>query len=75
MVEVEIGGVRAIIEGTTWTQGSPTLLRTLQQDALVRPYSGYDPFPALTIATEAITRYNGRIVRQQPPEYVEGRVY
>ena len=75
MVEVEIGGVRATIVGMEWTEGDASLLRTLRQDLAIRPYSGYDPFPALTIAQEAIRHYGGRIVRQDPPEFMEGRIY
>lgn len=75
MVEVEIGGFRAVIVGKEWAEGDPVLLRTLRQDLSIRPYAGYDPFPALTIAQEAIQRYGGSIVRQEPPAYVEGRVY
>ena len=75
MVEVEIGGMSATAEGYEWTRGDSDLLAILRQDLQIRIAEGYDPFPALTIATEAISRYGGRIVRQEPPEYVEGRVY
>lgn len=75
MVEVEIGGMRAIAEGLAWTKGDNELLAMLRQDLLIRDNGGYDPFPALTIANEAIALYGGRIIRQEPPEYVDGRVY
>lgn len=75
MVEIEIGAMRATISGVDWVKGDDLLLRLLRQDLVVRESIGYDPFPALTIANEAIARYGGRIIRQEPPEYVEGRVY
>lgn len=75
MVEIQIGRLRATAVGWEWTTGDHPLLTTLRQDAEVRPYTGYDPFPALTLAEEAIQRYGGRIVAQQPPAYVAGRVY
>ena len=75
MVEVEIGGLSATIAGYAWIDGDEPLLTTLAQDAQVRPKGDYDPFPALTIANEAIARYGGRIVSQEPPEHVPGRVY
>lgn len=75
MVEVEIGGMTAQIIGEEWTEGDSVLLRTLRQDLSIRAYAGYDPFPAHTIANEAIQRYGGRIIRQRPPKYVEGRIY
>lgn len=75
MVEVEIGGMRAIAEGLAWTKGDPDLLALLQQDLQIRASTGYDPFPALTIAQEAVALYGGRIVRQEPPNYVPGTIY
>ena len=75
MVEIEIGTSRATITGERWTSGDETLLSILRQDSEIRRPFGYDPFPALTIAQEAIARYGGRIVRQEPPDYVVGRVY
>lgn len=76
MVEVEIGGMRCKAVGTEWPEGEEPLLGILRQDLLMRraPLT-YDPFPALTIAQEAIERYGGRIVRQDPPEHEEGRIY
>lgn len=75
MVEVQIGGVTATAIGRTWAEGDALLLRTLRQDLRWRVWESYDPFPALTLAEEAIQRYGGRIVTQQPPAYVAGRVY
>lgn len=75
MVEVEIGGVRAVAEGYQWTSGDARLLRTLRGNAAVFGWAAYEPFPALTLARDAVSRYGGRIVRQQPPEYAPGRVY
>lgn len=75
MVEVEIDGARAVIVGWRWTEGDPVLLRVLEQDLVERAYTGYEPFPALTIAQEAIARYGGRIVSEVSPAYVPGRVY
>lgn len=76
MVEVEIGGAHAIIVGQEWTEGDDLLLSILRQDLLVRrDVLSYDPFPALTIAQEAIDQYGGRIVRQEPPSYEEGAIY
>ena len=75
MVEIEIGGLSATIAGYAWVDGDEPLLTTLQQDAQVSPRGDYDPFPALTIAKAAIARYGGRIIQQDPPEHVAGRVY
>jgi len=75
MVEVEIGGMRAIAEGLAWTSGDADLLAILRQDLAIRVGAGYDPFPALTIAQEAIALYGGRIIRQEPPEYAAGTIY
>lgn len=76
MVEVEIGGMRCKAIGNEWTEGDDPLLGILQQDLIMRrDVLNYDPFPAMTIALEAIERYGGRIVRQDPPSYVGGRIY
>lgn len=74
-VEVTIGGMRAVAAGRAWLEGDEPLLTMLRGLLQVRDATGYDPFPALTIAQEAVARYGGRIVDQAPPEYVEGRVY
>lgn len=75
-VEVEIAGRRAVAAGWAWVEGDATLLEMLRQDLRQRERTiGYDPFPALTLAEEAVARYGGRIVGQALPEYVEGRVY
>lgn len=76
MVEVEIAGMSATIIGREWAEGDEPILTTLRQDLLVRRDDlRYDPFPALTIAQEAIARYGGRIIAQEPPDYEEGTVY
>lgn len=75
MVEIEIGGLRAIARGWEWVQGDDTLLKILRQDLSIMPKHEYSPFPALTLANAAIERYGGEIIRQEPPEYTEGRVY
>lgn len=76
MTQIEIGGQRAVIVGREWTDGDEPLLSILRQDLVIRDDRlTYDPFPALTIAQEAISRYGGRIIRQEPPDYDEGAIY
>ena len=76
MVEVKIGGMSATIVGYEWTEGDELLLSILRQDVQIRDDSlSYDPFPAFTIAQEAIDRYGGEIVRQKPPVFTEGAIY
>lgn len=75
-VEIEIGGMRAVAASPAWIEGDELLLDILRQDLFIRQVSlTYDPFPALTIAQEAIARYGGRIIAQELPEYEEGTVY
>jgi hypothetical protein len=76
MVEIEIGGLRATARGYAWERGDEPLLTTLRNDLLARQVDGaYDPFPARTIAQEALDRYGGRIISEQAPAYVAGRDY
>lgn len=75
MVTVEIGGQNATIEGREWESGDPTLLQSLTQDLAMRQAPLYDPYPDLSIAEEAVRVYGGRIIQQDPPEHVAGRVY
>lgn len=75
-VEVQIAGRGAVAAGWAWVEGDATLLEMLRQDLRQRERTiGYDPFPALTLAEEAVALYGGRIVGQEPPEHTEGRVY
>lgn len=75
MVEVEIGGEHATIASHEWVSGDELLLSILRQDLAIRDNGDYDPFPALTIATEAVNRYGGRIIRQEPPDYDPKLIY
>lgn len=76
MVEIEINGVRATIEGRIWRAARPSVAQALNDDVAVRPATfAYEPWPDMAIAQEAIQRYGGRIVRQAKPAFVEGRIY
>ncbi len=76
MVEIEINGERATIKGGVWTAPRASVAQALNDDVAVRPATfAYEPWPDMAIAQEVIQRYGGRIVSQEKPEFIEGRVY
>jgi hypothetical protein len=72
MIEVEIGRQRARFDGV-WDGADADMIAAFNAGSL--DPSGADPDPELTEARRVVAAYGGRIVRQEPPEYVEGRVY
>ena len=72
---IRVGKFEATVEDLVWTSEYPDFTDMLNSMLSPNGPSGADRNPDLTAAQKAVAFLGGEVVRFDPAEYVEGRIY
>lgn len=76
MIIIQLLNTQARVQGEKWTSPNRSLEKLLNAMAAVADVYTSDPYPDLTLAQQAVEKFGGEIIKQDPkPEAIEGVIF